>query len=135
MRKEKNIPLRDQLELKILYNSGTLESMYPVISRLGNIGAIEAVTSKPDGVVSFRIGADEYFVPAGNLVDVAGEIAKLKKELEYTEGFLKSVRGKLSNERFMSNAPESVVAVEKKKEADALARIDTLKESLASLEK
>ena len=67
-------------------------------------------------------------------VDVAAEIAKLTEELNYTEGFLKAVQKKLSNERFMAGAPEQVVAIEKKKEADALAKIETLKASLASLE-
>jgi valyl-tRNA synthetase len=61
------------------------------------------------------------------------ETEKLNEELKYSEGFLKSIQGKLKNERFVNNAPEKVVAIERQKEADALAKIETLKKSLASL--
>ncbi len=86
------------------------------------------------GALTFRVKSNEYFVPIQGSVDVASEIAKLTEELNYTEGFLRSVQKKLSNERFVAGAPVQVVATEKKKEADALAKIETLKASLASLE-
>jgi len=88
---------------------------------------------KIDGALTFRVKSNEYFVPMQGAINVEEEIAKLTEELNYTEGFLKSVQKKLSNERFVSGAPEQVVASEKKKEADALAKIETLKASLASL--
>lgn len=77
--------------------------------------------------------SNEYFVPVQGTVDVVAEIAKIEEELAYTEGFLRSVRGKLSNEKFVSGAPEKVVEMERKKEADALATIETLKQSLKNL--
>ena len=77
--------------------------------------------------------SNEYFIPANDTIDVVAELSKLEQELKYTEGFLKSVQKKLSNERFVSGAPEQVVASEKKKEADAIAKIETLKASLKNL--
>jgi valyl-tRNA synthetase len=79
------------------------------------------------------VGSNEYFIPLTGAVNVEEEIAKIKEELNYTEGFLNQVRKKLGNERFVNNAPEQVVAIERKKEADALAKIETLKASLESL--
>ena len=78
--------------------------------------------------------SNEYFIPLTDAVNVEEELAKIQEELSYTEGFLNQVRKKLSNERFVNNAPEQVVAVERKKEADALAKIETLKASLESLQ-
>ena len=83
--------------------------------------------------MTFRVKSNEYFIPIAGSINVEEEIKKLREELNYTEGFLKSVQKKLSNERFVSGAPEQVVASEKKKEADALAKIETLKTSLGSL--
>ena len=82
--------------------------------------------------MTFRVKSNEYFIPMSGAVDIEAEIKKLTEELNYTEGFLKSVQKKLSNERFVNNAPEQVVAAERKKEADALAKIETLKASLDS---
>ena len=92
------------------------------------------VEAAPEGALSFRVKSNEYFVPMAGNVDVGAEIEKLQEELKYAEGFLRSVQGKLKNERFVNNAPEQVVANERKKEADALAKIETLKSSLASLQ-
>src|SRR5690606_20018657 len=100
-----------------------------------NISTIGEAQEKSVGSASFRVGAKEYFIPMSSAVDVEAEIEKLEEELVYVEGFLKSVRGKLANERFVNNAPEKVVAVEKQKEADALAKIATIRESLANLQK
>ena len=83
--------------------------------------------------MTFRVKSNEYFVPIGGAIDVEDEIAKLQEELSYTEGFLRSVQKKLSNERFVGNAPEQVVTLERNKEADALAKIETLKASLQAL--
>ena len=83
--------------------------------------------------MTFRVKSNEYFVPMQGSIDIEAEIAKLTEELNYTQGFLKSVQKKLSNELFVNNAPDQVVASEKKKEADALSKIETLKASLKSL--
>jgi valyl-tRNA synthetase len=86
-----------------------------------------------EGAFSFRVKSNEYFVPVEGAVDVEAERKKIQEELEYTRGFLKSVEKKLSNERFVNNAPEQVVAVEKAKQADAQSKIEVLQASLASL--
>ncbi|WP_295986209.1 hypothetical protein, partial [uncultured Algibacter sp.] len=85
------------------------------------------------GALTFRVKSNEYFIPMVGAIDVDAEIKKLTEELNYTQGFLKSVQKKLSNERFVAGAPQQVVTSEKKKEADALAKMETLKASLASL--
>ncbi|MEX0313368.1 MAG: valine--tRNA ligase [Allomuricauda sp.] len=133
IRKEKNIPQREALELSML-NSGNVENlMDPIITKLGNLSKIESVNEPLDGALSFRVKSNEYFIPIGGAIDVEAEIKKITEELNYTRGFLQSVQKKLSNERFVNNAPEKVVAIEKKKAADAEAKIETLEKSLASL--
>jgi valyl-tRNA synthetase len=86
-----------------------------------------------EGALSFRVKSNEYFIPIVGSIDVVAEKAKLEEELKYTEGFLKSVQKKLGNERFVNNAPDQVIANERKKEADAMAKIDTLNASIKSL--
>ncbi|WP_435579737.1 valine--tRNA ligase [Gilvibacter sp.] len=133
IRKNNQIAFKETVDLVIADNEKQGRTFEPVIQKLGNILNIshgEAV----DGALTFRVKANEYFVPISGAVDVEAQIAKIQEELSYTEGFLKSVQKKLSNERFVNNAPEQVVAVERKKEADALAKIDTLKASLAGLQ-
>lgn len=133
IRKNNQIAFKETVDLVIADNEQQGRVMEPIIQKLGNVANIshgEAV----DGALTFRVKANEYFVPISGAVDVEAQIAKLTEELGYTEGFLKSVQKKLSNERFVNNAPEQVVAVERKKEADALAKIETLKASLAALQ-
>ena len=91
------------------------------------------MSDKVDGALSFRVKSNEYLIPIGDAIDVEAEKAKLEEELKYNEGFLKSVQKKLSNERFVNNAPEKVIAIERQKEADALSKIETIKASLNSL--
>ena len=79
------------------------------------------------------IGTDEYAVPLGSLIDISAEIEKLEAQLQHLEGFLSGVTKKLQNERFVQNAPEQVVAMERKKQSDAEEKIATLRESIASL--
>ena len=134
VRKEKNIPVRDPLVLCAAAGS-TGSEFDEVIKRMCNLSEIRIVAGKVESAVSFRIHTSEFFIPMGEGIDHEEEIRKLKEELTYTEGFLASVMTKLSNEKFVANAPEKVLALEKKKEADARARIATLKESIASLEK
>jgi valyl-tRNA synthetase len=91
--------------------------------------------SKPEAAISFMVDAQEYFVPLSDRVDVEAEIAKLKEDLKYQQGFLKSVEKKLSNERFVNNAPAKVVDVEKKKKTDTVEKIEKIEEMLKNLEK
>ena len=133
IRKQKNIAFRDSIELFVLNNEKATTTFDAVISKLGNIATLDYTNDKVEGALTFRVKSTEYFVPMQGSIDVEAEIAKLTEELNYTQGFLKSVQKKLSNDRFVAGAPEQVVASEKKKEADALAKIETLKASLASL--
>jgi len=133
IRKEKNIPFKESIELTVVNNEKATPRFDSIISKLVNLSAIQYSATKLEGALTFRVKSNEYFVPFGEAIDVAEEIAKLSEELSYTEGFLKSVQGKLKNERFVNNAPEQVVATERQKEADAIAKIETLKASLASL--
>ena len=133
IRKEKNIANKEALSLSVINNEKVDTTFDSVIKKLGNIDELTYVNDKVDGALSFRVKSNEYFIPISGAIDVEGEIKKLEEELKYTEGFLKSVQKKLSNERFVSNAPEQVVAIEKKKATDAEAKIETIKESLAGL--
>jgi len=133
IRKQKNIAFKDAIEFSVINNEASSPVFDEVISKLGNLKAINYISDAVDGALTFRVKSNEYFVPMQGSIDVEAEIKKLSEELNYTEGFLKSVQKKLSNERFVAGAPEQVVASEKKKEADALAKIETLKTSLASL--
>ncbi|MBT8273422.1 MAG: valine--tRNA ligase [Bacteroidia bacterium] len=133
IRKQKNIAFKDPIELKVLNNEKASATFDVIIKKLGNISDLAFTEKKVDGALSFRVKSNEYFIPIQTAINVEEEISKLTEELNYTEGFLKSVQKKLSNERFVNNAPEQVVASEKKKEADALAKIEMLKASLASL--
>jgi valyl-tRNA synthetase len=133
IRKEKNIANKDAISLTIVNNEKSTTDLDAVIAKLANVENISYSDEKLEGALSFRVKSNEYFIPMEGNIDVEAEIEKLTKELEYVEGSLKIVRKKLSNERFVNNAPEKVVASEKKKEADAIAKIETLKASLASL--
>ena len=135
IRKEKNISFKEKINLLVLNNEKATTDYDPVIKKIGNINQLEYITSKIDGALTFRVKSNEYFVPVSEAIDVEAEIAKLEEELKYTQGFLKSVQGKLKNERFINNAPEKVVAIERKKETDALAKIETLKASIVGLKK
>jgi valyl-tRNA synthetase len=133
MRKDKNIPFKDVLELKVVNKEGSASFFDSVIAKLTNISSITYVNEKVEGALSYRVKSNEYFIPVTGAIDVAAEIEKLTAELEYTQGFLKSVQAKLSNAKFVSGAPEKVIEMERKKETDALAKIATLEASLAGL--
>lgn len=134
IRKEKNIPFKDAIELKVVNNDKASTAFDSIIKKLGNITSLEYVDDKVNGALTFRVKSNEYFIPVSGAVDVKEEIAKLTEELKYNQGFLKSVQAKLANEKFVSSAPEKVVAMERQKEADALAKIATIQQSLASLQ-
>ncbi len=133
IRKEKNISFKESIGLSVLNNEKIQDTFDAVITKLGNIDALAYVDAAVEGALSFRVKSNEYFIPIAGAINVEDEIKKLTDELVYTEGFLKSVQKKLANERFVNNAPEQVIANERKKQADAEAKIATLKASLANL--
>ncbi|WP_029038410.1 valine--tRNA ligase [Salinimicrobium xinjiangense] len=133
IRKEKNIPYKDQIELQVLNNENVAETFDPVIEKLGNLSALSYTTQQVQGALSFRVKSNDYFIPVAGAVDVEAEKAKLEEELNYTRGFLKSVEKKLSNERFVSGAPAKVVEIEQQKKADAEAKIEAILASLKAL--
>ncbi len=135
IRKEKNISFKEPIKLFVINNIGASPSFDAVIKKMGNVEHLEYISEKMGGALTYRVKSNEYFIPMEGSVNVENEIEKLSNELTYTEGFLKSIQAKLTNERFVNNAPEKVVASEKQKEADALAKITTLKNSLSSLTK
>jgi len=136
IRKEKNLPVKEQLSLSVLSANGDYSSTFAaVMEKLANLKEINKVSGKVEGALSFMVKTNEYFIPMDGLVDVEAEIKRLEDELKYQQGFLKSVTAKLGNERFVNNAPEAVVAKERQKQADAEAKIKTLKESIENLKK
>ena len=131
IRKEKSIPNKNSLQLLYLKGDMNEQVFAPVISKLGNLEVFEKTNQKPEASLSFMVKAQEYFIPLSDNVDVEAEIKKLEKDLKYNEGFLMSVSKKLSNERFVSNAPAKVIEIERKKLADAEEKIVKIKEMLA----
>ncbi len=133
IRKEKNIPFRDPIELKAINKEGFDHIFDPIITKLGNVSAMSYVDEKVSGALSFRVKSNEYFIPVSGAVNLDEEIEKLNEELAYTKGFLQSVRSKLSNEKFVSGAPAKVIENERKKEVDALSKISMLEQRIADL--
>jgi valyl-tRNA synthetase len=133
IRKDKNIPFKDAIELKVLNNENTSVYFDSIITKLGNSSSLTYIDEKVDGALTFRVKSNEYFIPITGNIDVDAEIKKLEEELKYTKGFLQSVQVKLSNEKFVANAKPEVIANERNKEADALAKIATIEQSLAGL--
>ncbi|WP_404812182.1 valine--tRNA ligase [Capnocytophaga canimorsus] len=133
VRKEKNIPFKEEMPLSVLNNEQTATTFDVIIAKLGNLSELKYVSQKVEGAISFRVKSNEYFIPMQGNINVEEEIKKLEEELKYTQGFLASVEKKLSNEKFVSSAPEKVVEMERKKQADALAKIETIQESLKRL--
>ena len=134
IRNTKNISPREALDLQVL-GVNPVASYDCLISKMANVNGVVVVEAKGEGVSSFMVGTTEYAVPLGGLIDVEAEIAKAEAELKHLEGFLNGVMKKLSNERFVNNAPAQVVELERKKQADAESKIATLKETIASLKK
>ena len=133
VRTGKNIPVKTQLSLQAL--GGFNNPCESVIVKLANLDGISVVTAKDATAAAFLVGATEYAVPLQGSINVEEELAKLNKELDYERGFLASVEKKLGNEKFVAHAPEAVVAAERKKQADAKAKIATLEASIAALKK
>ena len=135
IRKEKNISFKEEISLSVIDNEHLATKWNSIIEKLGNVSAISYVEKAIEGAISFRVKANEYFIPILDKINIEEEIKKLETELHYAEGFLKSVRAKLSNEKFVNSAPAQVVENERKKEADTLAKIETLTQSLNKLKK
>ena len=133
LRKEKNIAFKEALELYVVEKEPLDPTYDVVLMKLCNVSNVSRVPGKVDNALSFRVRSNEYFVPIAASIDLQAEIGKLKEELAYQKGFLASVQKKLSNERFVSNAPEKVISNERKKEADALAKIAMIEESLQGM--
>ncbi len=132
IRNQKNIPNKEELDLKVISSKKGQETDV-IVKKLANLTNIEYISDKVEGAISFVLGDSEYFIPIGGAIDLEEEKKKIETELNYLHGFLKSVEKKLSNERFVSNAPEQVVANEKKKQQDAQIKIELLEKQLANL--
>ena len=131
VRLQKNIPNKEALELQQVATAEV--PVLPIVMKLANLSAVNNVTEKDATAASFLVGTTEYAVPLGNNINVEEELKKLEADLKYNEGFLQSVLKKLSNEKFVNNAPAKVIEMERKKQADVEAKIATLKESIAAL--
>lgn len=134
IRNTKNISPRELLGLQVI-GTDPIATYDCLITKMANVSGVEVIATKGDGVSSFMVGTTEYAVPLGGLIDVEAELAKAEAELKHLEGFLVGVKKKLSNERFVSNAPAAVVELERKKQSDAESKIATLKETIESLKK
>ena len=134
IRVQKNIAQKEQLTLQVV-GENPVANFNALLNKMCNLSNIEIVDNKAEGASSFMVGTTEFAVPLGNLIDAEAEIARMEKELKAKEGFLKGVLAKLNNERFVANAPEAVVALERKKQHDAESIIASLKESIAALKK
>jgi len=137
IRKDKNIPIKDKLDLFIRKPGKEIPNLLfdSLIEKLCNLSPIRYVNEKVTGAASFLIKGNEFYVPLGDKIDTEAEIRKLNEELEYTRGFLKSVMVKLSNERFVANAKSEVVDIERRKMADAETKIKTLEEQINDFKK
>ena len=134
IRNTKNISPRELLGLQVI-GTDPIATYDCLITKMANVSGVEVIATKGDGVSSFMVGTTEYAVPLGGLIDVEAELAMAEAELKHLEGFLVGVKKKLSNERFVSNAPAAVVELERKKQSDAESKIATLKETIESLKK
>jgi valyl-tRNA synthetase len=132
VRSAKNIAPKEKLELQAVAVNH-FESYNEVIMKMANLSAITVVETKDATASAFMVGTDEFAVPLGSMINVEEEVKKMEAQIEHLEGFLASVKKKLSNERFVANAPEAVVAMERKKQADAEEKIQTLRDSIAAL--
>ena len=134
IRLQKNIAQKEPLELQVV-GENPVAAFDAVIIKMCNLSAVTAVEAKADGAAAFMVGTTEFAVPLGNMIDVEAEIARMEAELKHKEGFLQGVLKKLSNEKFVNNAPAAVIEMERKKQADAESIISSLKESIAALKK
>jgi len=134
IRTKNNIPMKDQMELSVMQGDKGFDSIYnSIVVKMCNLSALNMVESEVKSAASFLVKSTSFFVPLVGTIDIEEELIKLTTELNYTKGFLNSVVKKLGNERFVSSAPEAVVAVERAKQADAEAKIKALEEQIGNL--
>jgi valyl-tRNA synthetase len=134
VRKSKDIPNKDKIGLMVRSEKDDFDLHFlPVISKLCNLSGVSFISEKQEGAVSFMVGTTEYFIPLSGNIDVEAELKKIREELEYQKGFLQAVLKKLENERFVQNAPASVLELERKKKSDAESKIKSLEERMKEL--
>jgi valyl-tRNA synthetase len=135
VRKNKNIPYKEQIELLVRSEKDSFDiDFIPVIRKLCNLSELSFVSDKPAGAVSFMVRTTEFFIHFGGNRDIEGELTKIQEDLDYNRGFLVSVIEKLDNERFVANAPTNVLELEKRKKSDAESKIKSLEERLKELQ-
>ena len=132
VRNQKNIAPKEQLDLQVV-GKNNYAAFDAVTIKMANLKGISVVAEKDATASAFMVGTEEFAVPLGDMIDVEAEIAKMDAQLQHLEGFLAGVKKKLSNERFVANAPEAVVALERKKQSDSEEKIAALKESISAL--
>lgn len=132
VRNQRNIPFKDALELHCIGSNG-YGKYISVISKMANLKDVKVVSAKDATAASFMVGTDEFAIPLGDMIDVKAEIEKLEAQLRHLEGFLNGINKKLTNEKFVANAPEAVVAMERKKKKDSEEKIAVIRESLKAL--
>ena len=133
IRKQNNIATKVKMDLFVKKDSKYSSDFESVIIKMGNLSKLESTEDKITNAYSFLVQSSDFFIPFGDSIDFEAERKKIEEELEYTKGFLSIVSNKLNNEKFVSGAPEAVVANEKKKQADAEQKIAQLEEKLSSL--
>jgi len=134
VRKNRNISYKEKLDLKVNPDTdGYSDENNSIIIKMGALNDIEIVDQKVDNAAAFMVKTSKFFIPLGNNINVEEELEKLEADLKYQQGFLKSVKGKLSNEKFVNGAPAKVVETERKKQADAEAKIKAIEEQIAAL--
>ena len=132
VRNQRNIPFKSALELHCIGSNG-YGKYISVISKMANLKDVKVVSAKDTTAASFMVGTDEFAIPLGDMIDVKAEIEKLEAQLRHLEGFLNGINKKLTNEKFVANAPEAVVAMERKKKKDSEEKIAVIRESLKAL--
>ncbi|MEC9108474.1 MAG: valine--tRNA ligase [Bacteroidota bacterium] len=133
VRKKQNISFKESIELSVLNKEKFITKYDSIIKKLCNINIFTYVDGEINDAISFRVKTNTYFIPTSTKFNAQEEIKKIKNELDYNVGFLNSVEKKLSNKRFVDNAPENVIEIEKKKKSDTMAKIQLLRESLDKL--
>ena len=138
LRQQKNIAQREPLTLQVVAADGeprvTREpAMAELVKKIAGLSAIDYVSQKGEGSQAFLIGTEEYAVPLGNLIDAEAEIKKAQAEIDRLRGFIAGIQKKLSNARFVQNAPAQVVELERKKQSDAESKIQALQETINAL--
>jgi valyl-tRNA synthetase len=131
VRAKKNIPSKDELTLRVIGDFDM--TVANIVAKLANLTAIEANAEKDAAAASFLVGTTEFNIPLETNIDVEAELERLNKELDYLRGFKASVEKKLSNERFVNNAPAAVVDNERNKLADATQKMEAIQATIDAL--